>query len=88
MGLGGSATNDGSCGMAAAFGVKFYNKQRNEFIPIGKTLINIISIDTSYINKNIKNIEFITMCDINNPMYCKNVQPMYLPHKKVQIGIL
>lgn len=69
VGLGGSSTNDGGCGAAAAVGVKFYDKKGNEFIPIGKTLIDIDRIDLSHRAKELDNIEIITMCDIDNPMY-------------------
>ena len=33
VGLGGSATNDGGCGMAAALGVRFYNGRGGAFVP-------------------------------------------------------
>ena len=69
VGLGGSSTNDGGCGAAAAAGVIFYDKEGNEFIPVGKTLINIEKIDLSEKAKELDNIEIITMCDIDNPMY-------------------
>lgn len=69
VGLGGSSTNDGGCGAAAAVGVKFYDKEGNEFIPVGKTLIDIDRIDLSHRAKELDNIEIITMCDIDNPMY-------------------
>ena len=69
VGLGGSSTNDGGCGAAAAAGVKFFDKEGNEFIPVGKTLIDIDKIDMSHRAKELDNIEIITMCDIDNPMY-------------------
>ena len=69
VGLGGSATNDGGCGAAAAAGAKFYNKEGRKFIPTGGTIIDIESIDLEGINKVFKDIEIITMCDIDNPMY-------------------
>lgn len=51
VGLGGSATNDGGCGAAAAAGVKFYNKEGKEFIPTGGTVIDIERIDLSGMNE-------------------------------------
>jgi len=69
VGLGGSSTNDGGCGAAAAAGVKFFDRKGNEFIPVGKTLIDIDKIDMSHKAKELDNIEIITMCDIDNPMY-------------------
>jgi len=69
VGLGGSCTNDGGCGAASAVGVKFKNKNGEEFVPTGGTLIDIDSIDTSCKAEILKDIEIITMCDIDNPMY-------------------
>ena len=69
VGLGGSATNDGGCGAAAAAGAKFYNKAGQEFIPTGGTVIDIERIDLSGMDKVFENVEMITMCDIDNPMY-------------------
>lgn len=45
VGLGGSSTNDGGCGAAAAVGVKFYDKDGKAFVPTGGTLIDIAKID-------------------------------------------
>lgn len=69
VGLGGSSTNDGGCGAAAAVGVKFYDKEGKEFIPVGKTLVNIDRINLTGRAKELDNIEIVTMCDIDNPMY-------------------
>ena len=68
LGLGGSATNDGGCGMAAALGVKFKDEQNQEFIPTGGTLSKIYKIDMNNIYPKIKDIEFISMCDVDNPL--------------------
>lgn len=68
VGLGGSATNEGGCGAAAAAGVKFYNARNEEFIPVGETLKDIVRIDTSALHPALKNIPIITMCDIDNPL--------------------
>lgn len=68
LGLGGSATNDGDCGMAAALGVKFKDEQDQEFIPTGGTLSQIYKIDMNNIYSKIKDIEFISMCDVDNPL--------------------
>lgn len=68
LGLGGSATNDGGCGMAAALGVKFKDEQDQKFIPTGRTLSKIYKIDMNNIYPKIKDIEFISMCDVDNPL--------------------
>lgn len=69
LGLGGSCTNDFGCGCASACGVKFYDKNKKEFIPVGGTLKDIDRVDLSTLNPILKNVEFITMCDIDNPPY-------------------
>lgn len=69
VGLGGSSTNDGGCGAAAAVGIKFYNQSGKEFIPTGGTLIDIAGIDFSGKSALLNGLEIITMCDIDNPMY-------------------
>ena len=68
LGLGGSATNDGGCGMAVALGVKFKDEQDQEFIPTGGTLSQIYKIDMNNIYPKIKDVEFISMCDVDNPL--------------------
>lgn len=72
VGLGGSATNDGGCGAAAATGVKFYNEAGESFVPVGGTLSQIARIDMSSRDKTLDGIEFVTMCDIDNPLCGKN----------------
>lgn len=71
VGLGGSATNDGGAGAAAAAGVKFYKKNGEEFIPTGGTLGEIDKIDLSGKDPALSAVPIITMCDIDNPLYGK-----------------
>ena len=68
VGLGGSATNDGGAGAAAALGVCFRNFRGEAFIPVGESLSEIASIDLSGLNPVLKEVELITMCDIDNPL--------------------
>lgn len=82
LGLGGSATNDGGCGMAAALGVKFKDEQDREFIPTGGTLSQIYKIDMNNIYSKIKDIEFISMCDVDNPLCGKlGASAVFAPQK-------
>jgi len=69
VGLGGSATNDGGCGAAAAAGAVFRDAAGDPFIPVGETLSNISSIDIGGIDEAVADTEIITMCDIDNPLY-------------------
>lgn len=72
VGLGGSATNDGGTGAAAAVGVRFYNAAGEPFVPAGGTLKEIARIDASQKNKALSGVEIVTMCDIDNPFYGEN----------------
>ena len=47
LGLGGSATNDGGCGAAAALGVEFLDQADRAFVPVGGTLHRIARIRTA-----------------------------------------
>ncbi|MDF2540989.1 MAG: glycerate kinase [Herbinix sp.] len=69
MGLGGSCTNDAGTGAAAALGAVFTNYNGNVFVPVGGTLKDIAHIDVSHLQHDLKEIELITMCDIDNPLY-------------------
>jgi len=65
MALGGSSTNDGGAGIAAACGAKFIDKNGREFVPVGGTLANIQKIDVS----NLISADITCMCDVENPLY-------------------
>lgn len=69
IGLGGSSTNDGGCGCAAALGVEFTDEQGESFVPAGGTLDRIAKIDYSTIDSRIKECRIKVMCDIDNPLY-------------------
>jgi len=69
VGLGGSGTNDGGCGVAAACGVIFKDKNGNSFIPTGESLCNINSIHKP--DDMLNGIEITVMCDIDNVMFGK-----------------
>jgi len=69
VGLGGSSTNDGGCGAAAALGIEFFDEEGTSFVPTGGTLDRIAKIDASHPHPLINGTEIITMCDIDNPMF-------------------
>lgn len=82
LGLGGSATNDAACGLATACGVSFYNAKGEKFMPLGESLDEVVRIDTSTIADELKGIEIVTMCDIDNPFYGPEGAPaIYGPQK-------
>lgn len=69
LALGGSATNDGGCGAAAAMGTRFYNAEGETFVPVGGSLSKIARIDNEETKRLLSGIEVIAMCDIDNPMH-------------------
>lgn len=68
IGLGGSCTNDGGCGMAAALGVRFLDEDGREFVPVGGTLGKIRKIDLSDKLEALTDCNITAMCDVNNPL--------------------
>ena len=65
LGLGGSATNDGGCGMAAALGVAFLDEQGTRIDPHPTTLSSIRQVDTSL---RLPLPQIIAACDVNSPL--------------------
>jgi glycerate 2-kinase len=68
LGIGGSATNDGGTGMAAALGYKFLDKDGNELPLGGGYLGELDTIDTSNVIPQLKNINILVASDVNNPL--------------------
>lgn len=82
LGLGGSATNDAACGLASACGISFYNAKGEKFTPLGESMDEVVRIDTSTMDEDLKKIEIVTMCDIDNPFYGPEGAPaIYGPQK-------
>ena len=83
LGLGGSATNDGGCGMAAALGAKFYAHDGTPIpCPAGADLIRLGSIDLSCMDERLQGCEITACCDVDNPLYGENgAAVVYGPQK-------
>lgn len=69
LAIGGSATNDAGCGMAAALGWKFLDEEGREFVPTGGTLCKIKNIIPP---EKPLGTEVTTLCDVTNPLFGKN----------------
>lgn len=69
LGLGGSATNDAGMGMAAALGYRFLDKQGRELEPVGGNLGKVHRIDDRMLFVDPRQIEVITLCDVDNPLF-------------------
>lgn len=72
IGVGGSATNDGGIGCAAALGAKFLNADGKEVPLCGRGMAEIEKIDLSGIDSRIKNTDIEVLCDVVSPLYGEN----------------
>ncbi|MBQ8836225.1 MAG: glycerate kinase [Clostridia bacterium] len=80
--LGGSATNDLGCGAAAALGVRFIDEGGEDTLPLGGTLDEVASIDASCVPQNIREIEFICLCDVKSTLTGESgAARMFAPQK-------
>mgnify|MGYP001266198889 CR=1 FL=1 len=80
--LGGSAANDAACGAAAALGFRFLDEAGRDFVPTGKTLINIAAIERSAVLPELEKAEIIVMSDVDNPLYGKDgAAAIFAPQK-------
>ncbi|WP_099974352.1 glycerate kinase [Lactobacillus terrae] len=68
IGLGGTGTVDAGLGMMSALGVRFYDDNYSELDPIPKNLGSISKLDSSGIDNNLKNVEFILAADVKSPI--------------------
>lgn len=79
LAIGGSATNDAGCGMAAALGWRFEDAEGNSFVPVGGTLDRIHAIIPP---AHLLNVEVVTLCDVTNPLFGKDgAAYVYAPQK-------
>ena len=68
VGIGGSATNDGGIGMAAALGMRFLDVAGKPVPPIGGALGQIHRIDRSGLDPRLANLRCEAICDVDNPL--------------------
>ncbi|NPV43766.1 MAG: glycerate kinase [Firmicutes bacterium] len=82
VGIGGSATNDGGIGMAAALGVKFLDERGNDVELTGRGLERLHKIDTRGLDPRLKEAEVIVACDVDNPLHGpEGAAYVYAPQK-------
>lgn len=70
--IGGSATNDAGMGMAAALGYRFLDESGELLHAKGEHLGAVAHIDKSQMAFDLDAVEFITLCDVDNPLYGTN----------------
>jgi glycerate kinase len=72
LGLGGSATNDGGAGIVQALGGKLLDEQGNDIALGGFALSQLATIDLSYLDERLRNIDLTVACDVANPLCGEN----------------
>jgi len=82
IGIGGSATNDGGCGMAQALGGKFLDADGQELPYGGAALAKLDRVDLSGLDVRLKDAVIIVACDVDNPLCgAKGATAVYGPQK-------
>ena len=82
IGVGGSATNDGGMGAAAALGVRFLDEDGRELPPVGGSLGRIARIDCAGLHPAAREARFTVMCDVDVPLVGpKGATYMFGPQK-------
>ena len=82
LGLGGSATNDGGAGLAAALGVKLLDAQGQELPPGGAALADLVKIDMSGLDPRLAKVRIEVACDVQNPLCgSEGASAVYGPQK-------
>ncbi|MEL6108624.1 MAG: glycerate kinase, partial [Planctomycetota bacterium] len=66
VGLGGSATNDGGIGIAAALGYRFSDSRGQALTPVGGNLDRIEVIDATAVAPELSKVEVLAINDVTN----------------------
>ncbi len=69
VGIGGSATNDGGIGCAAALGARFLDGEGNSVSLNGAGLSHIQKIDLSALDSRLNETDIQVLCDVTSPLY-------------------
>ncbi len=66
LGIGGTATVDGGCGILHALGFRFLDKAKKELLPVPENLVRLDSIDVSGLDQRLSITELLVLCDVDN----------------------
>lgn len=81
IGIGGSATNDGGVGMAAALGCRFLDENGEAVVNLPAELERVVKIDAG----GMKRCEIVVACDVDNPLLGeRGASQVYGPQKGVK----
>lgn len=80
--LGGSATTDAGCGLAAALGYAFLNAAGERFLPTGGTLREVAAVCGDGVLPELAGAEIVALCDTRATLYGKAGSAfVYAPQK-------
>ena len=68
IGVGGTASNDGGIGIAAALGYRFYDKNGNELPACGQTLLEFESVSNSELYRIPEDVQIRILADVESPL--------------------
>ena len=82
VGIGGSATNDGGIGMAAALGARFLDRNGQPVATVGGALATIQRIDLNNLDSRLAAVRIEVICDVDNPLLGeRGAAQVYAPQK-------
>lgn len=89
LGLGGSATNDGGIGLAAALGVRFIDEGDHLVEPNASNLAKIEEFDFSLVDPDFFDVDFLIASDVSNPLCGENgATVIYGPQKGATVAMI
>ena len=68
IGVGGTASNDGGIGIAAALGYQFYDKNGNELPACGQTLLEFESVSKDDLYRIPEDVQIRILADVESPL--------------------
>jgi glycerate kinase len=72
IGMGGSATVDGGCGILNALGITFLDAVGKQLIAVPDDLLKMAIVDVSSLDPRIFDCEIVILCDVNNKLLGPN----------------
>ncbi|NJM26589.1 MAG: glycerate kinase [Bacteroidia bacterium] len=85
IGIGGSATNDGGMGMAAALGFEFQDHTGNRLEPVGENLEHVRRIVDTNLHPRLRRVKFTALCDVDSMFFGEQgAATVYAPQKRRQ----
>ncbi len=66
--LGGSASTDGGAGCLSVLGARFLNKDDNDIGCGGISLLDLVRVDLTLLEKTIAGVQFYVVSDVTNPL--------------------